>query len=352
MSKREIKGYSMMRAIRSVADNNWNQAGLELEAHKEIAKRTGAQPDPNKFFVPLEVQNDARIPQVSRNHLDYAKRDMTVGTTTAGGFLVETQNIGFIEMLRNRSVTLSMGAQRLTGLVGNVSIPRQTAAATAVWLATEASTLTESQQTLGQLVLTPKTVGGYTEISRQLLIQSSPDAEGIVTGDLAMITALAVDLAALEGTGASGQPTGIANTGGIGSFSGTSLGYAGIIECQTDVASGNVKPVSGGYVTTPSVAGLLKQRQRFSSTDTPVWGGNIWDGSIEGFPAMSSNQLTAATMIFGDWNKVVVAEWSVLEIEVNPFANFQAGIVGVRAMYTVDVGVRYPIAFTRGTTIT
>ena len=30
-----------------------------------------------------------------------------------------------------------------------------------------------------------------------------------------------------------------------------------------------------------------------------------------GMPSMSSNQLTAASMIFGDWQEVVVAEWAV-----------------------------------------
>jgi hypothetical protein len=48
----------------------------------------------------------------------------------------------------------------------------------------------------------------------------------------------------------------------------------------------------------------------------------------------------------------VVGEWGVLEVSVNPFANFQAGIIGVRAIYSMDVGVRRPFAFSRATTIT
>jgi hypothetical protein len=67
---------------------------------------------------------------------------------------------------------------------------------------------------------------------------------------------------------------------------------------------------------------------------------------------MSSNQLTAASMMFGDWQELVIGEWGVLEVEVNPYANFQAGIIGVRAMYSMDVGVRRPFAFSRATSIT
>jgi HK97 family phage major capsid protein len=64
-----------------------------------------------------------------------------------------------------------------------------------------------------------------------------------------------------------------------------------------------------------------------------------------GFPAMSTNQMPAAAMYFGDWSSLVIAEWGVLEIEVNPYAGFQAGIIGIRAMMTIDVGLRYPAAF-------
>lgn len=341
LSAKEVKQYSLMRAIQAAADSNWNKAGLELEVSREIAKRINKMPEQFSFYVPFEVQER-----------EVAKRDLTAGTAGAGGYLVETNNVGFIELLRNRSVAFNMGARRLSGLSGNVTVPKHSAAATAYWLSTEATAITESQQTFAQLSLSPKTAGAYTEISRQLLLQSSPDAEGIVTSDLASVVALAVDLAVLNGSGAAGQPTGILNTAGIGSVTGTTLGYAGILNFQEDVASANVVPSSGGYVTTPAVAALMMQRARFSNTDTPLWVGNLWDGQMAGFRAMSSNQIPAATMLFGDWSQVVVAEWGVLEIAVNPQANFPAGIIGVRAMYSVDVGVRYPAAFSSAGTIT
>jgi HK97 family phage major capsid protein/HK97 family phage prohead protease len=338
----ETRKYSLMAAIRAVADKNWNNAGFELECSREIAKRLNTVTDPNKFYVPFEVQQ-RQLPM---------KRDLTVGTSSAGGFLVGTENMSFIEVLRNRSVAYRMGARRMAGLVGNVTIPRQTAAATAYWLSTEATATTESQQTFGQMSLTPKTVGAYTEISRQLMLQSSPDAEAIVTGDLGKVAGLALDVGVLRGSGSAGEPTGIVNTGGIGAVTGTSLAYAGLLEFQTDIATANVMPNRGGYVTTPAVAALMMQRVKFSSTASPLWEGNVFDGNMAGFPAMSSNQMSAATMLYGDWDQVVVGEWGVLQIEVNPYANFQAGIVGVRAMVSVDVGLRYAAAFSYATSIT
>jgi hypothetical protein len=161
-----------------------------------------------------------------------------------------------------------------------------------------------------------------------------------------------VDVGTLDGTGSGGQPTGISATSGIGSVSGTALAAAGVLEFQSDVASANVTPMRPGYVTTPPVAALLMVRPELPSTGTTrLWTGNLWDGALFGMPAMSSNQLTAASMIFGDWQEVVVGEWGVLEVEVNPFAGFQAGIIGVRAIYSMDVGVRRPFAFSRATSI-
>ena len=342
LSKEETKRYSMFNAIRAVVDKNWANAGFELECSRSIGQKLQRIQDPNKFYVPYEVQNR-----------QIAKRDLTAASASGGGYLVGTENMSFIELMRNRSVVYSMGARRLSGLVGSVTVPKQTAAGTAVWLANEASTATESAQTFGQMSLTPKTVGAYTEISRQLLLQSSPDAEGIVTSDLGTVCALAIDVGAIRGAGSGGEPQGIVGTAGVGSVSGTSLAAAGVLEFQSDVAGGNLLVDSCGYVTTPAVAALLMARPELPSTGTTrLWQGNMLNGSLFNMRAMTSNQMSAATMLFGDWSQVVIGEWGVLEVEVNPYANFQAGIIGVRAMVSIDVGLRYGGAFSYSSSIT
>jgi HK97 family phage major capsid protein/HK97 family phage prohead protease len=350
----ETQQFSLFRAINAITTKDWSKAGFELECSRAIAAKLNRHhSDPQKLFVPMEVQEWQR--PVPANKLPphmREQRDLTVGTATAGGYLVETQNVSFIEMLRNRMVTYRMGGRRLPGLDGNVTIPRQTGAATPVWLANEASTITESQQTLGQLALSPKNVGAYTEVSRQLMLQSSPAVESVVMADLAQVLAIAIDAAVLSGSGAGGQPTGITNTAGIGSVTGTTLGYAGLLEFQTDVAGANVQPLTGGYVTTPTVAALMMQRVKFTGTASPCWEGNVWDGQMCGFRAMSSLQMAAATMLFGDWSQVIVGEWGTLELDVNPYANFQAAITGFRAIVTIDCGLRYAGAFALASTIT
>jgi HK97 family phage major capsid protein len=354
LSDNEAKKFSICRAIMAVAGDDWKNAGFEAECSAEIAKRMGKVSDPKRFYVPYEVQRNAKQ-LVSGQRVTAADRQMmrqqdmsradVVGTTTAGGYLVETINLSFIELLRNRTAAFRLGATVLSGLVGNVSIPKQTGAASAFWLSTETTQITEVEQTFGQLAFTPHTVGGYTEISRLLLLQSSPDVEGIVNADLAAIIGIAVDAGVINGSGAAGQPHGIIGLAGVGTATGTALGLAGLLTAQSTVGAANVVPVRGGWATTFTNSALLRQRQEFANTYSPLWYGSVWDGMMLGYPGLATNQVPAGDVIFGDWAQVVVAEWGVLEVEVNPYANFQAGIIGVRAIMTIDVGVRYPGAF-------
>ncbi len=357
LSDKETKNYSLTRAIKACVEKSWPKvAPAEAEMSQQVAKqlgRSGSQGE-HSFFVPLDVQYRAMAERQQRMAA-FGQRDLVVGTSSAGGYLVGTDVMSFIEVLRNRSVVMRLGATTMPGLQGSVSVPKQLTSATAYWFATEAGTATESNITFGQLALSPKTVGGYVEISRQLLLQSTPNAEGIVNADLARVIALAVDAAALTGPGTAGQPTGISATSGVGTANpaaGTNIGYADMIKFQTTVAASNAMMPGFGYVTTPTIAGLLMGKPRFTNSDTPIWGGNILDGSLVGARAMTSLQVSSATMFGGDFSQVVIGEWGVLEIEANPYAQFQSGIVGVRALYSCDVGVRYGAAFAIGTGMT
>lgn len=339
LSKKDQKRFSMFKAVRALTDKSWKGAEFEAECHAEILKRTGLPEAPHGgFFMPVDIQ----------------QRDLTVGVPTAGGNMVGTElrPQNFIELLRARSVVSGLGATMLSGLVGNVAIPRQTGSATAFWLANEATGITESDQAIGQMGLSPKTLGAYTELSRQLMLQSTPSAEMLIMDDLAKVLALAIDLAALQGPGTGGAPTGISATAGIGSVTGTTLGYPGVIEFQTDLAAANALTSNCAYVTTPAVAALMMQRVQFAGTASPLWTGSVLDGQMSGFRATTTTQVTAASMTFGDFSQVVIGEWGMLEIALNPYANFTAAITGIRAMQSVDVGIRQAAAFARAITIT
>ncbi|MTV64713.1 phage major capsid protein, partial [Streptococcus pneumoniae] len=74
--------------------------------------------------------------------------------------------------------------------------------------------------TFGQVSLTPKTVGMFTDYSRKAILQTTPAIEALVRADLASGLAVEIDRAGIAGSGAAGQPRGIINTAGIGSVAG------------------------------------------------------------------------------------------------------------------------------------
>ncbi|MBT9134592.1 MAG: hypothetical protein DDT38_01331 [Firmicutes bacterium] len=343
MSDKELRGYSLIRAIRAAATGDWSQAGLEREASAEVAKQLNRSPQ--GFFVPT----DALIEQ----------RDLTKGVFAQGGALVETdlRAASFIDMLRNRMVVRRAGATVLSGLVGDVTIPRQTSGATAFWVA-ESGSPAETRQGTDQVALNPKTVGAFTDISRRLLLQSSIDVENFVRSDLATVIALAIDLAALHGTGVANQPRGIASTPGIGVVVGGANGavpsWAHVVALETAAAIANADVGALSYITNARVRGRMKQTQKLAATDSVM----LWETNaspLNGYPVHVTNQVASdltrgtgtglSAIFFGNWSDLMIGHWGTLDILVDPYTGGTAGTVRVIALQDVDVAVRMPASF-------
>lgn len=334
------RSYSLTNAIRALLGQT-SLTGLEREMDQEC----------DRIYGPKTGGDSVRVPTGM-----LVSRDMTSAGVSGSNYLVGTNNMGgnFIDMLRPRSLAAKLGCTMMPGLRGNVTIPKQTAPGVAYWIPNEGAAITESQPTIGQLALTPKTAGIYVEVSRQLMLQSNPSVDQLLMADMAKSMATEMDRVILNGSGSSGEPMGILNTSGIGSVVGTSLGLAGLLEFQSDVAANNGDLANASYVTTPAVAAALAQRQRFASTDSPLWQGNTMEGTVFGSRAVSTTLMPAGTMLFGDFSEVIVGEWGVLELATTDShaSNFLSGIVGIRAFLTIDVGVRQAGAFSKAVSIT
>lgn len=341
LSQAEAKRFSLMRAINAAASNNWKDAPFEKEVSDQIAKQLSR--DARGFFVPYEVQ----------------KRDLTSLTAGAGGNLVGTDHLGgeWINLLRNQMVIRSLGARVLSGLKGNVAIPRLSGAGTAYWVAQNGAT-TESNQTFEQLALSPKTVGTYTDIGRTLMTQSDPSAERLVMEDLAQVIGIEMDRVAVHGSGLSNEPTGIIATSGIGNVAGGQDGLAPawshIVELETDVAVANAAVGKLAYLTNAKVRGKLKQVEKATNTAQFVWG----DGEtpLNGYKAAVSNIISStltkgnssgvcSAIVFGNWADLVIGEWGIIDFLVDPYTGSAAGTVRVRVLMDTTVGVRHAASF-------
>ena len=356
LTAEDLANYSIVRAIRAAAANDWREAGFELEISRAVADRLDR--DPQGFFVPAEWMRSALVPGAER-------RDLSVGVPSAGGYTVATDLLvsSFVDLLRNRMVVRAAGATVLGDLVGDIDIPKHTGASTMYWLG-EGEDATESQPTLGQVALSPKTAGGYVDLTRRLLKQSSIDIEAFVRGDLSTTIALGIDLAALHGAGAGNEPKGVAATSGIGSVVGGTNGlaptWAHVVELETDVSVANADVGSLAYITNAKVRGKLKTTETASGSGIFVWNtdtaGRPGVGSLNGYPAFVSNQVSStldkgtstgvcSAIFFGNWADLVIALWGVLDLLVDPYTLSKSGGVRVVAFQDIDIGLRNAASF-------
>lgn len=352
LTKKESDNFSFLRAIRAKADPGnirvQEEAAFELECSRAVEDQLHRKAQ--GFFVPEDV---------------LSKRDFIAGPGGTGQYLVGTDSGGqsFIDVLRNQMILMQLGATELRGLVGDVAIPSMTASHTAYWIA-ESGSPTESKPTMGQHTMSPKTIGAFNDISRKLLIQSSPSAELLVRNDIAKVLAIGIDLAGIHGTGIGNQPTGIAATSGIGSVAGGTNGlaptWAHIVNLQREVAKDNGDVGRAAYLTSPYLRGkLLTIYPNTTGGDTPLWAndpGRPGWGILNGTPAAVSNQVSdtltkgnssvcSAIFYSGNWADLLIGYWSGLDIVVDPFTGSSSGTVRVVGLQDVDVDVRHPQSF-------
>lgn len=337
--KRKYSFTRLMNALANPTDRRAQEAAaFEFECSNAFAKQTGRES--RGALVPDDVLQ---------------ARDLTVGVAADGGDLVSTDLLSgsFIEKLENAMAISGLGATMLYGLVGNIAIPRQTGGATAYWLA-ENGAPTESQQAVDQVAMTPKTVGAFTEYSRKLLQQSSISVEQFVRNDLALRLALELDRAAIHGTGASNQPTGIVNVAGIGDVAGGANGaaptYDHMVDLESLVSVANAAVGNLSYLSNAKMRGKLKKTQQFSGTN----GRSVFE-SLD-YPFAVSNQVRSdldkgtstgvcSAIVFGNWRDLVCGFWGGLDLQVNPYSLDTTGAVRITAFQDCDIAVRHPESF-------
>jgi HK97 family phage major capsid protein len=198
-----------MRVAAYLADPNprtAEAAGFELEvARAAQAKHSRSA---SGVLIPWEVLGANRAAETP---------GQVAGTFGDGGALVGTNRLDaqFIDLIRNRSAFLNSGLTMLSGLEGNVEIPKKLGTSQYYFVGENAD-VANSKLTFGLVNMIPRTIGVRVPISRRMMIQSSPDVENLVRMDMADSVALGMDSSIGYGTGSNGQPLGIINTTGIG----------------------------------------------------------------------------------------------------------------------------------------
>lgn len=307
--------------------------GAAAEYQQETERRTGRKAQ--GAFVPLSLVE---------------QRVALVTPDTAGGYLVGTDNRAdqYIQPFRNKLLMRKLGARVLSGLRGDVAIPKHTGSTTAAWVA-ENSSLSASDLTFGSVSMTPKHVGALSEMSRQLIQQSSPDIEQLLRDDMAIVLAQALDSAMIHGDGIT-QPLGILNAApGIQTGTLATLSWAAVATLLEKLELVNAD--ASAWLTQPDVA--TKLRTTLKESGLP--GYLLENGKMADLPVYITNQVPTNTtpnpdtgrVILGDFSQMMLGIWSELDILVNPFDStaYARGGVLVRAMATCDTAIRHREAF-------
>ena len=335
LTKEETKRFSVIRAINAMANPTDRKAqeaaAFEFECSQAAQREYGQTAQ--GVMLPAEVLSN------------WSQRDLNA-SSDAGLIGQDFRGGDFIDVLRNNSAVMPM-ATVLNGLSGDVKIPRKSAASTAAFISSEGGAAGESEMTIGSVTMSPKTLGAYTDCTRQLLIQSSLDVENLIRNDLAQSMAIAIDDGALEGSGSSGNPTGITNTSGINTVSLSSAAaptWAEMVSMETAVRVDNALMGDLAYIVHPTNYGTLKTTEK--ATNTAQFVAN--NDEINGYKAIVSPQMTANNYVFGNFSDLLVGFFGGVDILVDPYSNSTSGTVRVVALQSMDSNVRHAVSFCHG----
>ncbi len=332
MNKKEVRQFSIMKAINALANPTdrkaQRDAEFEFECSEEASKHYGRTAQ--GIMLPPEVMSN------------WNTRDLNA-SDDAGLIGQDFRPESFIDALRNASAVMPL-ATNLNGLTGDVKIPKKTSASSASFISAEGGASGESEMVIGSVTMSPKTLGVHTDITRQLMLQSSLDVENLVRDDLAKSMAIAIDDGALEGSGSSGNPRGITNQSGINTVSLSSASaptFAEMVSIETSIAVDNALVGDLAYIINPTNYGTLKTTAKDSGSGLFV----AENGQVNGYPVVISNQLTANNYVFGNFNDLLIGFFGGLDIVVDPFTNSTSGTVRVVCLQSVDVAVRHAVSF-------
>lgn len=334
LNEKEVRQFSVMKAIRALANpadaKAQADARFEMEASEAAQRATGMSA--RGVMLPSDVLRG------------WSQRD--INSSDDSTLIAEDYRGGdFIDVLRNASSVMQAGATTLQGLQGNVVIPKKTAGSAAGWIATEGGAASESEATFSSVTMAPKVLGAFSDMTRIMLQQSSLDVENLIRADLAAGIATSIDAGALQGSGSSGQPTGIKNTSGINNptdFAAANPTFAEVVAMETAVAEDNALLGNLAYILPASMYGALKTTAKDSGSGQFVVEP---DGNINGYRAIVSNQVTAGDLYFGNFADLLVGFYGGLDITVDTAALATSGGIRVIALQTMDVAVRHAVSF-------
>jgi len=337
--KKEVaKRYSLLNLCRKMAGAKVD-TGFEEEVSQEIYRLGGMQRK-GEIAVPWA----AFLPRERATALLESDSTATVATNLLAG--------EFIEVLRPYAILPKLGARVMSGLVGNVSIPKQTSAGAGYWVS-ENTDVTRLAPGLGAASLQIHTVGAACDISWLMNVQSTPSAEQLVRDDIMKSIATKVE-AAVFSSGGAGAPTPLPSVSGVNNPSIGTPGtptYAEILDFYKEIlADGAAADGMKWAISAATWATLAATYNDGTTKSYPVL--DPVTKTLIGFPYEVSENVGTYAAFLGDWSQLIIGTWGAgIEVRRDESTLSLAGGVRLVGLLGVDIAVRHPQAFAYNTTV-
>jgi HK97 family phage major capsid protein/HK97 family phage prohead protease len=349
LSDKEARGFSVVKLFRALSADADSRAKYNKEAAFELeACRAAADQMTHRSAKGTVIPVDVLLQPLTGQRADTIIGAKTAaGYTNAGTNSIQTLLLtsSFIDVLRNRSVMMGLITE-LSGLVGNIDIPKQLTGSAAEWIG-EDEAGAKNDITFGIVSLRPKTVTNRAELTRRILMQNSLGVEALVRADMIKTLALAIDLAALYGTNANNQPKGLVNQSGINTgmwATDDAPTFAELVAMETEIAADNADIGSMAYVANARMRGHMKTTQKFTGGgDT----GTLWEpgGTVNGYRTEITNQVANGDVFFGNWSDLLMGMWGGLDVTVDPYTHSDKGRIRITQFQDVDFAIRRAESF-------
>jgi HK97 family phage major capsid protein len=344
LNEKQRNDYSLIKAINASSTGDWSKAGYERELSEEIAQRTGKEA--RGFYMPSD--------------LNWGQRDQTAGTDSQGGYLVGTDHLAdeFISALYAKLTVGDLGARVLTGLKGDISIPKLSAQTTNTAFVAEGSAPTEGAAVFSQVTMTPKTLASYVDCSRKLMLQSDPSVEAVLRNDIISQFARKIDSVAING-GGSNEPSGIipgVASGNVVSMgtNGTAPTYAKIVDLIKAVDVSNAMGGNPSFLTNPKVIAALRTIAKQSGgaegnfimeAASEILGYNVASTTLVPSNLAKGTGSNLSAAIFGDFTNVMLGFWSGVDVVVDTASLSTSGGTRLAFFQDLDVAIRHDTGF-------
>lgn len=346
--EKDLQKYSIIKAIREQLTGKLS--GLEAEMSQEAVREMVNISGIGGLGIPHKVLSGLRIFRLPDG---YSKRTVLPAASSP----VVPTNIGnFLDAVWAKTVLVPLGAQTLTGLTGNIDLPYFSTKPDTKWDA-ENDAASDAGAALDKVSLSPKRQTNYVPLSKLLLIQSSVDIERKVWDALIQATAVRLQRAAIHG--GSDAPTGLLSTSGIGAVTGGTHGAAPtlthVLQLIREVAVDDADFGALAFLTSPRVRYKLMTTAIEAGHPERVW--NILQPEmLVGYKAavttLVSDTLTkgnqteaASAIIFGNWNKMILAQFGALDLTVDPYTSAKSNQVDLILNAFFDVGIEHAASF-------